>query len=1196
MRTPAPARSWRRSRLGRRFLLAGATALVLAVVAGFFGVPLILRHVAERQLGRWLGRTVTIERLRVNPFALSLTVDGLKVLETDGRTPFLGFRRLYVNAELASLFRHALVVRAIRLDSPRVRLERRHASDGPWSGAAVYNVSDIVARLSGSSSQPASEVVLPRFSLGDVRVSDGAFVFDDLPLREHHEITGFTLAVPFLSTLPVDVDTFVAPGLRGRLDGRPFAVEGRSKLFKDTIESVVQVRLNALDLTRYLPYVPLPLPVTVSSAFLTVAVDVSLVRPRAEAPRLSLKGKLELADVSLASSDRGAWPLVNLGNLTVTVGNADLTGRRFVIDQVLVSRLELHARRSRDGTWDVGRLLPANTSTPPTGRPAPWTVEKRPQWSVGALRVERSALVFRDETVQPPFEGTAGDISLSVAHLSNARGAEASVEAAFLASPGGKFQGHGRLGLDPLASTGTVSVEGLDPGRFAAYCGTEMAFRVAGGLLSFGTRYELGERRDRLALHLREGFVTMQDLALRRSGARSDFLRLPQLAARGIDVDLDRRTISAGTVSSRSGRLAVTRDQRGIVDLTALAGASSSSPTGRPSAPPWAISVARLDLEKWSVLFEDRAVSPPAILAFAPLALHATSLSTTPDWQGSVDLRLGLNKTGHLALSGPVSLDPPAANLRVDLRAVDLVRLQSYWRDYTRLIATSGLVSFKGQARVETPPRGAGAPPDAPRPEPRVRLTGDVAIANLAAIDAEKKQNLFWSRSFRLDGLELATPPFRMAVREAALSDFGAQLIVFSDGRFNFARAFRPSTKAAPLPSPAPPKISVGQLKLDGGQVRFTDRLIRPQTSVDLAELTARVSGLSSSAGTPAEVDLRGRLDHSAPLTVAGTVNPLAKELFVDLKGAVKDFDLTAASPYAVKYLGHGIRKGKLSLDVAYHVGQRKLDADNHVVVAGLRFGEKVPSPDASSLPVKLAVTLLEDRRGIIDVSLPVSGALDDPGFGFWPSIGKALRHRVLAAVTLAPFSLIAKAFGSPEELSRVEFPAGLAILDEKARSKLATLAKALDERRELSFEIQGGTDPERDREGLRRDLFEQKLRLQKRAELARQGVRGSVLDEVPFAAGERARLLAAAYQAETFAKPRNFLGFVRGLPPEEMERLMMAHLEVRDEDLRALAVRRASVVKEALATQAPAVAGRLFVVNPFLSGGTSVELKLRTE
>ena len=194
---------------------------MLSAIAGVFGVPLILQHVAEQQLGRWLGRTVMIERLRVNPFALSLTVDGLKVLETDGRTSFLGFRRLYVNAELASLFRHALVVRAIRLESPRVRLERRQAPDGTWNGAAVHNVSDIVARLSGASNQPASEVVLPRFSLGDIRVTDGAFVFDDLPRREHHEITGFTLAVPFLSTLPVDVDTFVAPGLRGASTAGP---------------------------------------------------------------------------------------------------------------------------------------------------------------------------------------------------------------------------------------------------------------------------------------------------------------------------------------------------------------------------------------------------------------------------------------------------------------------------------------------------------------------------------------------------------------------------------------------------------------------------------------------------------------------------------------------------------------------------------------------------------------------------------------------------------------------------------------------------------------------------------------------------------------------------------------------------------------------------------------------------------------
>jgi uncharacterized protein involved in outer membrane biogenesis len=1177
-------RTLRSHRFWRRLLLVGATALALFTVAGAFVGPLVLRHVAEQQVGKWLGRKVTIGRLRLNPFALSVTVERFQVLEADASTPFVSVRRLYVNAELASLFRRALIVREIRLESPRVRVERRQAPAGAWRDAAVYNFSDIAAGP------------LPKFSLNNIRVIDGALVFDDLPLHGHHEITDFALGIPFLSTLLVDVDTFVAPGMSGRVDGTPFAIKGRSKLFKDTVETVVELRLNALDLPRYLAYAPLPLPVTVSSALLTVALDVSFVRPRDEAPRLSLKGKVALRNVSLREREAGAGPLVDLRDLDVTVVDVDITARRFVVDQVLVSGLDLRVLRLPSGKLNLARPLPEAAPSPA----AAWRVEKPPQWSVGEIRIEESRVRFRDEALRPPFEASVDGISIAVQHLSNARGAQATIEAALEASPGGKLVEHGRFSLDPLASTGTISVAGIEPGRFAPYYQDRVAFRVARGRLSLGTSYELADGRDHVSLHLREGSVEAQDLALRRPGARSDFLRLPALAVRGVDADLDRRTVSVAEVSTRDGRLGVTRDERGIVDLTTLAGPSPPSTGDNTPAPTFTVNVARVDLEKWGVRFEDRAVNPPAVVAIAPLSLHVTSLSTAAGKNANVDLRFGLNKKGRVVLSGPVSLDPPAADLRVDLRAVEIVPLQSYWRDQVNLIATGGLVSFKGQVQIEMPPDSPGKPRDRLSPEPRLRLAGDLDVASFGAIDAAKKQELFRAKSFHLAGLKLSTPPVSVAVREVALADFGAQLIVFQDGHFNFSDALgKPvpaATRKAALPPSTPPKISVGQVKVERGEVRFTDRSIRPNPSTELTELTGRVAGLSSSAGTHAEVDLHGRLDHAGPLTIAGKVNPLAKDLLVDLRGAVKDFDLTLAGPYAAKYLGYGIRRGKVSLDVEYHVAERKLDAKNRVVVAGLKFGDKVSGPDVLNLPVKLALALLEDRHGVIDVGLPVSGALDDPGFEFWALLGKAVRNRVVEAATSAPFSLIAKAFGGGDELSRVEFPPGLATLDDRARDKLESLAKALRERGELSFEIQGGTDPVRDREGLRRDMFERKLKAQKRAELSQRGATVGVAEDVRFDPNERSRLLTAAYKAETFAKPRNLFGLTKNLPPDEMEKLMLANIEVEDEDLRALAVRRASAVKEALSKLAPAAAGRLVVVSPFMSGGTSVEFKLKTD
>jgi hypothetical protein len=209
--------------------------------------------------------------------------------------------------------------------------------------------------------------------------------------------------------------------------------------------------------------------------------------------------------------------------------------------------------------------------------------------------------------------------------------------------------------------------------------------------------------------------------------------------------------------------------------------------------------------------------------------------------------------------------------------------------------------------------------------------------------------------------------------------------------------------------------------------------------------------------------------------------------------------------------------------------------------------------------------------------------------------IWKALGNLVVKAAT-APFSLIAKAFGGGDELSYLEFPPGLATLDGRASGKLATLAKALQARPGLSFEIQGGSDPVRDREGLRRDLFERKLEAQKLAELVRDGLAVSAAG-VRFDPTERPRLLARAYKAETFPKPRNVLGFAKNIAPEEMERLILANIRIENEDLRALALRRASAVKEALARLAPAETARLFLVNPRMgSGATRVDFKLKVD
>ena len=91
--------------------------------------------------------------------------------------------------------------------------------------------------------------------------------------------------------------------------------------------------------------------------------------------------------------------------------------------------------------------------------------------------------------------------------------------------------------------------------------------------------------------------------------------------------------------------------------------------------------------------------------------------------------------------------------------------------------------------------------------------------------------------------------------------------------------------------------------------------------------------------------------------------------------------ELSIFNPYSGKFAGYNITKGKLTTELHYKVDGRKLDAQHHIIIDQLEFGDKTESKDAVSLPIKLAVALLKDRNGVIDLNLPVTGSLDDPKF-----------------------------------------------------------------------------------------------------------------------------------------------------------------------------------------------------------------------
>ena len=654
---------------------------------------------------------------------------------------------------------------------------------------------------------------------------------------------------------------------------------------------------------------------------------------------------------------------------------------------------------------------------------------------------------------------------------------------------------------------------------------------------------------------------------------------------------------------------------------TATTNATNATNAGGAAAAPWKLRVADLAVEGGTVTFADNAQPRPVALDLSALNITAKNLASDGSKPEAFQLsaraavpRKGGSKpeAGRIDYQGTLALQPLAMQGQLHLARLPLHALDGYLASQLSVELLRADVGFKGQIALALNDKGTS-----------LRLAGDAAIDELAAnstaastpkTEAQVGEELLAWKSLSLRGLSVATAPGtapRVEVKETGLVDFFARITVNEAGRINLsdiaktpaeaqaANAASAATAAASAPAgpaaaataaaasapasaavakvdPLAPVVQFGPVSLVNGKVLFSDFFIKPNYSADLSELTGKLSAFSSEApgGDPvlADLELRGRAEGSASLEVTGKLNPLAKPLALDIVGKVQGLELPPLTPYTVKYAGHGIERGKLSMDVNYKVlptGQ--LTASNRLVLNQLTFGEPVEGAP-NSLPVKLAVALLADRDGVIDLDLPISGSLNDPQFRLGPVIGRVIVNLIGKALT-APFSLLANAFGGgSSEMSQVEFAPGNAELTAEAKQNLDKVVKALADRPALRITVTGMASLKDEREGLQRERLRQLVLAEKR--------RANPADTTPVSAAEYPALLKEVYRRADMAKPRNLVGLAKELTVPEMESLLLAHQSATEAMAADLAEERGQAVRSYLAAQ-KLPSERVFVAAP---------------
>jgi hypothetical protein len=388
--------------------------------------------------------------------------------------------------------------------------------------------------------------------------------------------------------------------------------------------------------------------------------------------------------------------------------------------------------------------------------------------------------------------------------------------------------------------------------------------------------------------------------------------------------------------------------------------------------------------------------------------------------------------------------------------------------------------------------------------------------------------------------------------------------------------------------------MTISVVKLTKAAATFRDNSVQPPVQTGISNLTGTIKGLSSKQLARADVDLTGRVGKMASLKIAGTINPLSEDTFTDLTISLGGMDLTAQGPYSSKFVGYGLSKGKLSLDLKYRVSQKQLEAENKLVVDQLTFGEKVDSPDATSLPVMLAVALLKDRHGRIDIDLPIRGDLKDPDFKYGKAVLSVLLN-LLTKIVASPFTLMGKLIpggGDAEELQYLEFDPGAVAVVATELKKVEAIAKGLDERPGLRLEITGTADPVRDR----KVLALQKLNAQLLARWQRgKGI--SKQADLPIVEEERAikELFDQQRSLQPVATPAEGAQLPSKPPTiEEMRQQLVAAIPVPDSELRLLAQQRAEQVRGQLIVDGKLADERVFLTEVDLTASDHEKVRSR--
>jgi outer membrane protein OmpA-like peptidoglycan-associated protein len=969
---------------------------------------------------------------------------------------------------MGALFKRKIVLKDINLISLYVHIVRNKNG--------LLNVAGVKSKKESESTK-AELRILKHFALRDVVIENSTVLFTDRKREKEYEFKDTQIRVSGGPNAETIFDGWSDFFITTELDEKPIILGGKAKGVIKRGGTYIDCKVENFDISPYIVYLPDTLHLKELTGLLNLSMHVNFAQTETGRPSFEFQGNIYI--FHLDAVDNRDRHLFKLPELYAEIKSLKPILREIHISEVHIREPEISLWSGSKGNINLYSLFLDDTTE---FHKIKKTVDKKPfVYLIDSMEMTGGSVVFTDYTGGKPIRTVLHPVDLRVSNLSSAGGTKAGFSVSVRAEAGERVDIRGDVWAKPFVSEGRIRLWNVPVSKYAPVYGNLLGLEVEGYVEEGEGGYHVERGEEGVDARFFGISALVRSLVLGERGEGGEFLRVPGVEVRGFGIDVGEKVVEVGELLMRDGVVNLRREEDGKINLVKLL----FNPEGREGV--YTISLEQEKKNKWNfdvhvidgynftVIFKDQWLKEQRIMRAEQLQLHMDNISTSQNLRGIMKLATNLDGHGSVLARGIVSFHPFIIDVQLNLNELDIQPLKGYLFETKSFQISGGQVDAEGKLSLKRKvDRKLG-----------FSFSGDAFLSDFSSVDEVNKSLFMKINAIAFRGIEADSVFSEASVEEIEITKPYLRLLVTPEKRPTAVQPLKVKKEKGERRKKVPALnqkdkltddqspsggVKIKKVTLDDAHIDFTDSSIQPQFQIDLVKVEGSMKKVFLRKGISADFELSGMLDGLSPFTAGGRINFAEKERFVFLEMFLDDVAMITLNPYARKYLGYNIKKGNIDLDLEYVIINRDLEAKNDLSIDQLTLGDRVASLDAPQVPLRLALSLMKNRRGKIKIQVPVKGTFDDPKFKLGQYIIKAVQNAFIKVVS-SPFAYLGSILGLPfkegRKLSYVQFDYGSSEILQAGMEKLDVLIQGLKKKPNLKLTIEGYVDKDQDRKAL---------------------------------------------------------------------------------------------------------------------------------